>query len=334
MQDRVWTPPELLKMSGSYWEACTLHAGVKLDLFTPLDKAPATAARLAEQRGLDTRGLGMLLDALTALNLLTKEGESYRATPFAQQFLSRESSSYLGHIILHHHHLVDGWGRLDQAVRSGRPNRQRVSHDSEQMERESFLLGMFNLAMLLAPKVAGQIDLSNRRQLLDLGGGPGTYAIHFCQQNPDLQATVFDLPSTRPIAEKTIARFRLQDRIRFVAGDFQHDPLSGSYDVAWLSHVLHGEGEAGCARMLEKTAAALEPGGALMIQEFILEDSRDKPLFPALFSLNMLLGTPQGKAYSCAEIKSMLSSAGLHRIERLPVELPNGAGVIYGIKPA
>jgi hypothetical protein len=71
-----------------------------------------------------------------------------------------------------------------------------------------------------------------------------------------------------------------------------------------------------------------------MIQEFILEDSRDKPLFPALFSLNMLLGTPQGKAYSRAEIKSMLSSAGLERIERLPMELPNGAGVICGIKPA
>ena len=334
MQNRDWTPPELLKMSGSYWEACTLHAGVKLDLFTPLGKTPTTATRLAEQLDLDGRGLGMLLDALAALGLLVKDGESYQTTPFAQQFLSRESSAYLGHIILHHHHLVDGWSRLDQAVRTGNPTRRRVSHDAEQVERESFLLGMFNLAMLLAPRVASQINLSNRRRLLDLGGGPGTYAIHFCQQNPDLHATVFDLPSTRPIAERTIGSFHLQDRIRFVGGDFQHDPLSGSYDVAWLSHVLHGEGAEECARMLEKTAAVLEPGGVLMIQEFILEDSRDEPLFPALFSLNMLLGTPRGKAYSRAEITSMLSSAGLAGIGRLSMDLPNGAGVIYGCKPA
>jgi SAM-dependent methyltransferase len=333
MQNSTWTPPELLKMSGSYWEACALHAGVKLDLFTPLAKTPATAAELAVRLGLDSRGLAMLLDALAALELLTKEGASYQATPFAAQFLAVDSAAYLGHIIQHHHHLVDSWARLDQAVRTGEPSRRRVSHDSEEVERESFLLGMFNLAMLLAPRVVRQIDLSGRKHLLDLGGGPGTYAIHFCQQNPDLRATVFDLPTTRPIAEKTIDTFSLQERINFVAGDFQEDTLCGSYDVAWLSHVLHGEGEADCARMLKKAAGVLEPGGVLLVQEFILEDSRDRPLFPALFSLNMLLGTPQGKAYSTGEIKALLTTAGLEKIERLPMDLPNGAGVIGGRKP-
>lgn len=333
MQNLTWTPPELLKMSGSYWSACALHAGVKLDLFTPLCEVPATAAQLAVRHGLDERGLAMLLDALAALELLDKEGASYRATPFARRFLAADSDQYLGHIILHHHHLVDSWARLDQAVRSGEPSRRRVSHDSDDSERESFLLGMFNLAMLLAPEVVKQIDLCGRRHLLDLGGGPGTYAIHFCQHNPHLRATIFDLPTTRPIAEATLRRFAMQERIDFVAGDFQHDALQGSFDVAWLSHVLHGEGEAGCARMLQQTVAHLEPGGELLVQEFILADSRDRPLFPALFSLNMLLGTPQGKAYSEGEIEALLAGAGLRGIERLPLQLPNGAGVMRGFKP-
>jgi hypothetical protein len=320
-------------MSGSYWEACTLHAGVKLDLFTPLAKSPATAAELAGRLGLDVRGLVMLLDALAALELLTKDGEVYQATPFAGQFLSGDSAGYLGHIILHHHHLVESWARLDQAVRTGEPCRRRVSHDAEEIERQSFLLGMFNLAMLLAPLVVRQIDLSGRKRLLDLGGGPGTYAIHFCQHNPGLRATVFDLPTTRPIAEKTISAFGLQERITFLAGDFHDDHLSGSYDAAWLSHVLHGEGQEDCARMLEKAAGVLDPGGVLLVQEFILEDSRDRPLFPALFSLNMLLGTPQGKAYSSGELTSLLAAAGLEEIDRLAMDLPNGAGVIRGRKP-
>ena len=236
-------------------------------------------------------------------------------------------------IILHHHHLVEGWARLDEAVSTGAPSRARVSHESAEVERESFLLGMFNLAMLLAPQVVKQIDLSQRKQLLDLGGGPGTYAIHFCQQNPELQATIFDLPTTRTIAEQTIRQFDLQERINFVAGDFQDDALTGCYDVAWLSHVLHGEGAAECGKMLRKTVDALEPGGLLLVQEFILNDSRDSPLFPALFSLNMLIGTPQGQAYSEGEIKALFEAAGLHDIERLPMELPNGAGVMCGRKP-
>ncbi len=332
MQNMTWSPPELLKMSGSYWETCALHAGVKLDLFTPLSEEPATAAELASLLALDERGLGMLLDALAALELLNKDGESYQATLFASQFLSANSSGYLGHIIQHHHHLVESWARLDEVVRSGEPSRRRVSHAADEIERESFLLGMFNLAMLLAPLVVKRIDLAGRKQLLDLGGGPGTYAIHFCQQNPELQATIFDLPTTRTIAEKTIRQFDLQDRINFVAGDFQDDSLSGCYDVAWLSHVLHGEGEKGCANMLQKTVAVLESGGLLLVQEFILNDSRDSPLFPALFSLNMLIGTPQGKAYSEGEIKALLEAAGLENVERLPMELPNGAGVMCGRK--
>ena len=333
MQNMTWTPSELLNMSGSYWSTCALHAGVKLELFTALSEAPTTMPELAKRLSLNERGLAMLLDALAALELLSKQGASYQSTPFATQFLSTNSSAYLGHIILHHHHLVEGWARLDEAVSTGAPSRARVSHESAEVERESFLLGMFNLAMLLAPQVVKQIDLSQRKQLLDLGGGPGTYAIHFCQHNPELQATIFDLPTTRTIAEQTIRQFDLQERINFVAGDFQDDALTGCYDVAWLSHVLHGEGAAECGKMLRKTVDALEPGGLLLVQEFILNDSRDSPLFPALFSLNMLIGTPQGQAYSEGEIKALFEVAGLHDIERLPMELPNGAGVMCGRKP-
>ena len=332
MQKVVWTPPELLKMSGSYWSTCALHAGVKLDLFTPLSEGSVSAAELATRLSLNERGLAMLLDSLAALELLSKHGQDYQATPFATQFLSTNSSAYLGHIILHHHHLVNSWALLDESVRSGQPARRRVSHDSDKIERESFLLGMFNLAMLLAPQVVKQVDLAKRRHLLDLGGGPGTYAIHFCMQNPGLRATIFDLPTTRSIAEMKINQFKLQERINFVAGDFQDDSLPGCYDVAWLSHVLHGEGEAGCANLLQKTVEVLEPGGLLLVQEFILDDTRDNPLFPALFSLNMLLGTPQGKAYSEGEIKTLLESSGLDNVERLPIDLPNGAGVICGRK--
>lgn len=333
MSTYPWTPAELLKMSGSYWSTCALHAGVKLDIFTALAEGPSSAAPLARRLACDRRGLTMLLDALVALDLLQKDGDVYRATPFSAEFLARSGEGYLGHIIRHHHHLMDSWARLDQSVQSGQPNRRRVSHHAEENERESFLLGMYNLAMLLAPQVVRGIDLSGCRHLLDLGGGPGTYAIHFCRQNPQLKATIFDLPTTRPFAEETVERFGLTGRIDFVAGDFHLDPLPEGCDAVWLSHVLHGEGEAGCARLLEKAVAAMEPGGSLMVQEFILADSRDRPLFPALFSLNMLLGTPAGKAYSEGEIRHLLGAAGLLHVERLAMDLPNGAGVIRGCKP-
>lgn len=334
MEKKEWSPATLLETSGSYWSTCTLHAGVKLNVFTPLSAAPLTAERLGGDLGCDGRALAMLLDALAALNLLDKRGGEYRATPFAAKFLSRTSPDYLGHIIMHHHHLVAGWSRLDEAVRTGRPVRERVSHEDAESSRESFLMGMFNLAQMIAPKIVPQIDLSGRRRLMDLGGGPGTYAIHFCRQNPGLDAVICDLPTTRGFAEETVARFGLSDRIGFIAIDFEQDEaLPGGFDVAWLSHVLHGIGPDACAKVLRKAVTALEPGGMVLIQEFILDDTRDAPPFPALFSLNMLLGTPDGQSYSQSELFGMLEAAGAKDVRRLAIELPNGAGVVAGVVP-
>jgi hypothetical protein len=333
MEKPNWTPAELLQLSGGYWSACALHAGVKLAVFTHLDAEGLPAPVLAERLGADRRGVAMLLDALAAMGLLVKDGDRFTACGFASQYLSRTSPDYLGHIIMHHHHLMASWVHLDEAVRSGRPQREQVSHTDDATARESFELGMFNLAMLIAPRLVSRVDLAGRRRLLDLGGGPGTYAIQFCLHNPQLTAVVYDLPTTRPFAEQTIARFGLAGRIAFTAGDFDIEELPGRYDVAWLSHVLHGEGPADCAALLRKAVASLDPGGILLVQEFILDDSRDSPLFPALFSLNMLLGTQSGQSYSEGELAAMLGAAGLTDIRRLPLDLPNGAGVMVGTVP-
>lgn len=332
MTTNEWTIPDLLQLSGGYWSTCALHAGVKLDIFSALDGSPRTAAEVAQLRVSDPRGTAMLLDALTSLALLEKQGECYICTPFAAHNLSKASPGYMGHILMHHHHLMAGWSRLHEAVQSGGPIRERVSHADDETIRESFLMGMFNLASLLAPRIAQAIDLSGRGRLLDLGGGPGTYAIHFCLANPEMTAAIYDLPTSRSFAEKTVARFDLSGRVEFIAGDYHTEPVPGGFDAAWLSHVLHADGPAACAALLGKAVAALNPGGILMVQEFILDDAKDGPQFPALFSLNMLIGTDNGQSYSQSELAGMMSKAGLSDIERLAIDLPNGAGIMMGRK--
>lgn len=331
-QPATMTVPELLKLAGGCWKPCTLHAGVKLDVFSHLAHNPMSTSELAGELKVDDRGLDMLLHALVAMDLLGKEEERFCATSFSAEHLARQSPHYLGHIIMHHHFLVDGWSRLDEAIRYGQPVRKRSSHETSGLERESFLMGMFNLASLLAPRVAAAIDLSGRRRLLDLAGGPGTYAIHFCRQNPELNAVIFDLPTTRPFAEQTVASHGLSDRIDFVGGDLVADPIGSSFDVVWLSHLLHSEGPASCAAIVAKAAEALSEGGLLLVQEFILDDNRTAPLHPALFSLNMLIGTPQGQAYAQGELATMMRQAGLDGVQRLPIDLPNGAGILAAVR--
>jgi len=108
VEKKSWNPADLLQLSGGYWNACALHAAVKLDLFTPLADRPRSAPELAGLIRTDSRGLGMLLTALAAMDLLEKIGDTYVPTPFAVEYLAATSPKYLGHIILHHHHLMTG----------------------------------------------------------------------------------------------------------------------------------------------------------------------------------------------------------------------------------
>jgi predicted O-methyltransferase YrrM len=324
-------PGRLMAISGSYWQTCTLHAAVKLDVFTFIGKEARTDARLAEAMGADPRSLAMLLHALCAMGLLEKKEGRFANTPESNAFLVKDSPGYMGYMIMHHHHLVESWARLDQSVKTGKPVRTRAQFDDE-IRRESFLMGMFNNAMGMAPRLVTTIDLSGKKHLLDLGGGPGTYAIHFCKHNPGLKATVFDLPATRPFAEKTIARFNQQDSIDFQEGNFLTDAIKGTYDVVWLSHILHGDSPKDCEKIVQKAVSALEPGGMVLIHEFILDNTKDAPLFAALFSLNMLLGTDGGQAYTEMELIAMLEKAGVEEITRTSYKGPTDSGIIAGVR--
>jgi len=187
------------------------------------------------------------------------------------------------------------------------------------------------MAMAIAPLLVKKLDLSKCRYLLDLGGGPGTYAIHFCLSNPELKARVYDLPTSRPFAEKTIEKFGLADRIDFVDGDYLEEDIDGVYDRVWLSHILHSEGPEACQRIVEKAVSVLAPGGMIMVHDFFLNETMDAPLFPALFSLNMLVNTPNGQSYSEQQVTDMLERAGVKEVRRIPIETPNDSGLITGV---
>mgnify|MGYP001050638390 CR=1 FL=1 len=325
-----WNVGKLLNISSGYWKGCTLQAAVRLDIFSHLGNDCIAVGEVAEKADTDQVATEMLLDGLAAMALLEKTDTRYGNTDFSRNYLVRSSPQYMGHIILHHHHILDGWAQLDTAVATGRPADKR-SYGAE-IERQSFLLGMYNLAMGLAPELAKRIDLNGCSRLLDLGGGPGTYAIHFCLANPHLQAVIFDRATTEPFARQTIDAYKINDRVSFIGGDFTTEAIEGGpYDAAWLSHILHSNDEETCRRIIEKTARQMLPGGRILIHDFILDNTRTAPEFAALFSLNMLINNGVGRSYTDKEIRTMMELSGLSDLQRLSVGSANDSSILMGI---
>ncbi len=334
-----WNVGDLMEMSSAYWRSCTLFAAVRVGLTQCMARKQeaATAEELAQELECSLRGITALLDALTAIELVIKQDGAYRLHPDAQPLLTPGHFLDRTHILLHMADIVSRWDRLAEAVREGHPSGWTMDQaDMPPEHAEHYYRGMSDVARIQTKGLATRLGLRADQNLLDVGGGHGLYAYACADEMPGLKATVFDLPSSRPFFDEEGSRHAQAAHVDFRAGDIRRPPLDlgGPYDVAWISQVLHIEGPEVCTRLLAEAAGALKPGGALWIQEFILEDDRAAPEWPALFNLNMLLHDREGKSYSKSELCGMMESAGLTDITFEGPTQPNSpAALMRGVKP-
>ena len=321
---------DLMRLVHGFEAAKIFLVANDLELFRRLG-SERSAAELAAELGVDCRALQLLMNALTALGLLEQCDGSFRNSPVADQLLS--GSSYRGHIFRHIHHCWESWNDLAGVVRRGGPDLVRESvilHDQEEWNRD-FIRGMDDVTRELAPQVVAQLDIGEARRLLDIGGGPGTYARAFLDLHPQLQqVTIFDLPFALAVATEQLAGFARRDAVHLVSGDFHHDPLGSGFDAIWISQVLHSQDEAGCRRLIGKAIQALNPGGRLFIHEFLLDDSRTQPLTAALFAVHMLVMTAAGRTYSGSEVAGWLRQSGL--VDIATRQVSDDTGVVEGRK--
>ena len=293
-----------------------LIAAIELDLFTGVGTDTWTIPDLAREMKLSERGLAILCRNLAMVGLLKKQGETYRNSRLAATALNAHHPAYRGdYLRLIISHWAD-WGRLPESMKSGLP----LDHDEpdEPDHRRRFTWAMHHRTLETAPKIAAQIDLRGVRALLDLGGGPGTYAMAFLAKNSGLRATVCDRPAALDVAKEIASTHKAGARLSYLPLDMMTEDIPGGYDAIWYSNVLHIYSPQENQAVFRRAAAALNPGGRLLIQDAFLHD-RDG-LFPeeaSLFAVSMLLFTERGNTYGAADTKGWLTDAGFERIKVL-----------------
>ena len=268
-------------------------------------KGSTTAAAAAKKLKADQRAMEILLDALTGIGLIIKSGDGkYRNAPLSNRYLVGGARLYQGDIVRHASTMWQNFSALDEVVKTGKPARRGDDH-------ESFIMGMHNLTVLRTEGLIKAIGLRRVKTMLDLGGGPGTNAIAMAKRG--VKATVFDLPATIAIARKVARREGVKGLI-FIEGDFRVDDIGLGYDLILLSQIFHAFSREENMALLSKCRNALNPDGRVAVQEFPIDDTRTAPPHSALFSVNMLVGTENGRCYTPREIKEWLAETGFTNI--------------------
>jgi ubiquinone/menaquinone biosynthesis C-methylase UbiE len=309
---------ELRRLWGGFWPARVLITASNLRIFDHL-KTSKTAEEIAGLIKADARATEILLDAVAGLGIIKKSSNKYRNSPTANRLLVSGMPYYQGDILRHADNLWDNWSHLDEIVRKGQPS-------LKSFETDAFIRGMHNVASLKAPEVIKNIKLKGIKTALDLGGGPGTYSIEIAKKVKSV--TLFDRPETIAIAKDVIGKRRLKN-ISYIEGDFLTDGIGGPYDLIFISQVLHSFSETKNLGIIKKSYDVLNPGGLIVIQEFLLESDRTRPVSGALFSVNMLVNTHGGRSYSAQEIKKWLSSIGFKKVKS---QAKGDSNLVFGRK--
>ena len=311
-----------------------IFTALDLDLFNVMGHREWAISPLAKHMKISSRGLGILCRNLASMGLLVSALGRYKTTPMVKRYLQKESVNYRGDYLALMQRQWQEWSRLTEVVRTGIPVDSQEPETPEY--RQSFTWAMHHRSQEPAEQVARQISIKSARSFLDLGGGPGTYAMAFLRNNPKLQATVMDRPAVLEVAQTLAKQFSMDSRLTCQPGNFIDEKISGKYDIVWYSNVLHIYSPAENIRVFRKIKRALNPGGRLLIQDTFLENSQGlRPLETNLFAVTMLLYTDNGNTYPLQEIQRWLHQSGLNRtrVIRLKVGTGDWEGQILEARP-
>jgi len=299
-----------------------LLACTRLNLFELLSESPRSAADIAASLKLPRQSIDRLLEAAQSLELLEARandqvglgplGAALLGNPAVAMMIEHHSALYIDLsdpvAMLREQHGATELGRYWAYSK----NADGSSLKSDQTAAYSELMAASQ--QMIADQVLSAYALSRHRRLLDLGGGAGAFAVAALNQNPELEARVFDLPSVAELANQRFETQGVAERAIAVGGNFLDDPLPEGFDLISVVRILHDHDDDAVMTLLRAVRQAIPPHGTLLIAEPMLGTPGAERVTAAYFGF-YLMAMGQGRARTPEEITRMLGQAGFGRIK-------------------
>jgi hypothetical protein len=313
-------PDRIFQLAQGFMASKHLFAASELGLFEALADSPTSIDGLAARTGLTRRAARISADAMVALGLLEREGDTYRNGQVAAAFLTGRGPADLRPFLKFWDKIsYPQWCEFSEALAKG-PSKEIFELDDELQEVASAGIE----AILAGPAAAlpKTFDFSRHQRLLDVGGGTGSWSIAVAQAYPHLEATVFELPTVADIARQRIAAAGLASRIGVVAGDAMADALPPGYDVFLVANLIHYWSPDENRALLRRVRSAADAGSSLLLADFWTDPTHTQPVQAALMAGEFAAHLRHGDVYSVEEVQGWLDETGWRFIQHAPLAGP------------
>jgi ubiquinone/menaquinone biosynthesis C-methylase UbiE len=329
----AWPPARASKVIGllnGRIHFAVLKAALDFNVFELLNEEPRNAKQLAPLIGADERGLAVLMEYLSTLDLVhVTSGGTYSLGGAARVHLVKSSPDYVGGFVA-----LFGSDSMETKMLEAKEAVQRggadpfTSHDGmaeKAGENQHSFWSTFardtvefsvNPANALADLVLSSLSKKTGPiEVLDVACGTGTYGFILAQRHDGIRVTSLDQQNVISHTRKWAQHFGVADRVSYIEGSIFNVSLpSAAYGMILVPHFIHHFDSTTNVVILKKLAASLTPGGQLVINDFIRAEGAYSPWknpMPFQFDFSMLISTEKGQTYSVREVAELLDEAGL-----------------------
>ncbi|MEI6173536.1 MAG: methyltransferase [Bacteroidota bacterium] len=311
-----------------FWMLPSLYVAAKLDIATCLKAGPLTAEEIAGKVNAEPENIHRILRALSSTGIFkqTRDGR-FGLNALARGLLDEQGS--LRYMILHHLGPVNwnSMSNLEYAVRTGN-NAFAKTYGKETYEylaghpdeNALFDKSMSNLSDLGIAPILHVFDFSKYPLVADIGGGEGFLLANILHDNPACRGILMDTPRALEKAPQMSSRFRVDDRIQILPGDF-FESIPASADLYILKNIIHNWGDERSAELLTKIRQSMNPGSLLLIIEMIVP-SGIEPSLAKLLDIQMMATMFGGKERTEGEFASLLKNSGFEIQRIIPTITP------------
>jgi SAM-dependent methyltransferase len=310
-----------------------LIAAVRTGLAARLAQAPATAAELAADVGLDPVPTRLLLDCLRSGGHVSFRNGRYQLSRSSRRWLDPDSELSVARFVAGTADYWTWWSGLDEVTRRGQPVGHHDAPPGDPYWRR-YITGQLDLARLSANEVARKLRLpAGAHSLLDIGGGHGWYSAQLCRRYPGLTATVLDLPGSAAIGREIIAAAGMADRVQHRDGDAATDDLGHGYDGVLCFNLVHHLTADQIVGLFGRIREALKPGGVLAVMDAFAEPDRRKSAAANFLGLFVYLSSGS-QVHTPAELHGWFREAGFGTPKRIRILRIPGQAVYLVSKAA
>lgn len=304
-----------------------LRAGIELRVWAEIAGGRRTADEVAASMGAHQGGMRCLLDALTLMKLLEKEGSSYRLPDWAEYYLLPGRPTYLGDFVLE----WLAWerhGQLGEAIRSGK---HPIIPDVTSAEAAGHFIP-FYAVRALAPRrhlkryegywQTLQVNPRGGLQVLDLACGVGIASYALALQDPGVRVTLQDWPAMLEFALEAARKLGVEQQVTLLPGDmFSVDYGQDKFNIARLGYVTYFWGADDLVRLFRNVHTALTADGILVIEASLSDEGHCENEDAIVDGPWLYAISAKGEVYSFSDYKGFLEQAGFENVTQVKEDL-------------